>query len=253
MAARYFSQRTGRWFVPSYEDLLWAGRGAMGEGINPPQKIEALLWAMTNRLLLTNVKFPGTKRQPTYGEMWRLFSTPVNPIWDGIEGNEWGDTKEKCVPGKHYWNTEFCAAKVLERRETMRNLEWDDFPQVLKSKLIKFQAGYLFPPDEFATKTDRSRITNWGRADLKQREYKDGPLKPITELFPHGFRLGGEWFFEDPYVRKGTVEVDADPNMDRSRPEGQQGSILLPIALTLVAGGALGLVATALYQALVSR
>ena len=223
----------------------------MGEGISPPQKIEAVLWAMANRLLLTNVKYPGTNRQPTYGEIWRLFSTPVNPKWDGIEGNEPGNQTEQCVPGTRRWGTEFCDPRVLERRETMRNLEWDDFPQVLRSKLIAFQAGKLFPPEEFATKTSRSRVSNWARKDLKQQRNGEGPYIPLPELFPWGFALGGEWFFEDDYLRKGSVQVDTDYNADLTRPEG--GSILLPLAATLVVGGALGLVGQAIYQMLTGR
>ena len=247
----------GRTVTIGDDNLIWVARGIVGEGGLTVSKdtASAMLWAMVNRMLLSNITWcsafgcseeeEANDRELEYWEMWRAFSQPINPRWDGIVGNEYGSKKDKCRPGGLYYGTKFCSDAVLERRETMRELTWEDIPQGVKTWIREFQYGLLFPPDAFATETTKSRISNWSAAWLKQNVgTKEAPvMKPITEVFPWGLKLGGEWFFEDPWLVGGHVEVDSDPG-GHSILMPLEGGWITPLALA----GILGLSGYLLYR-----
>jgi len=216
-------------------DLLTIARGLIGEG---GFKIDeatasAMMWALMNRIMLTNARYPGTTRPYEYREMWELFSQPINTRWDGIEGNEPANLSDFCVPGGKWENSKFCSVDRLERRANISSMSWDDIPTNVVKWVRQFQAGILFPPDEFATKTNRSRISNWSATTLKTDKGV-----PIPEEYSWGFKLGGEWFFEDSYLRKGEVIVESDP--EGFTPASPEGFIQLGIAGGLVLTGAVG-------------
>jgi len=216
-------------------DLIWIARGLVGEGgfkINEAES-SAMMWALMNRIMLTNATYPGTTRPYEYGEMWELFSQPINKRWDGIPGNEPAGLSDFCAPGGKYENTKFCSEAKLDRRAGIATMAWEDIPASVTKWVRQFQHGTLFPPDEFATKTDKSRVSNWSAAWLKNK-YGD----TIPEAYPWGFALGGEWFFEDSYLRKGEVTVESDP--EGFSPTAPSGFTQIGAAGILVAGGLIG-------------
>jgi len=218
-------------------DLLTIARGLVGEGSFKISKAtaSAMMWALMNRIMLTNARYPGTTRPYEYREMWELFSQPINTRWDGIEGNEPAGLSDFCGPGGRWENSKFCSADRLTRRSNIAKMSWEDIPSGVIMWVRQFQAGTLFPPDEFATKTNRSRISNWSAATLKTSKNV-----PIPEEYPWGFKLGGEWFFEDSYLRKGEVTVESDP--EGFSPTAPTGFTQIGVAGVLAAGGVAGTV-----------
>lgn len=238
MVATYRSKY--REFKIEDDNLIWVARGLVGEGGEGISQAaaSAMLWAMANRLLLTNITYPGAARQPEYWELWRMFSQPVNPRWDGMPGNEAGSDKEFCAPGGKWYGSKFCTEGLLERRRKISALTWDEIPPNIIQWVRKFQYGLLFPPDEFATKTTRPRISNWSAKWLKKEV--DGQLKPIYEVYSWGLQLDGEWFFEDEYLKAGSVSVDSDPDgFSPTAPRSSAGYITIG-GLLAIAAAALG-------------
>lgn len=236
MVATYRSKY--REFQIDDDNLIWVARGLIGEGGEGISKdaASAMMWAMANRLLLTNVTLPGTESAPEYWELWRMFSQPINPRWDGLPGNEPGTQKDFCAPGGKWYGTKFCTEKLLERREKYSTMDWDGIPPNVILWVRQFQHGLLFPPDAFAAKTNRSRISNWSAKWLKKDV--DGVLTPIYEVFPWGLQLDGEWFFEDPYLKSGVVTVDSDPDgYSPTAPRSSLGYITVGSLLALAAAG----------------
>lgn len=231
MVATYKSPH--REFEISDHNLIWVARGILGEsgfGVSEAGA-SGMMWAMANRILLTNIKYPGTKRQPEYWEMWREFSQPINPQWDGIPGNEPGDEKDFCAPGGKWAGTKFCSQDKLDRRKKYSSLTWDEIPPQVVKWVRQFQHGLLFPPDEFSTKTNRSRISNWSAKSLRSRAYKGGPLVPIYEKYHWGIQLDGEWMFEDTYLKKGFSSVQSDPDgFSPTAPRSSLGYVTLGAA-----------------------
>lgn len=237
MVATYRSNY--REFQISDSNLIWIARGLIGEGGEGISKdaASAMMWAMANRLLLTNIKYPDSDRQPEYWELWRMFSQPINPRWDGLPGNEPGTQKEFCAPGGKWYGTKFCEEKLLERRAEYSAKDWDEIPPNVILWVRQFQYGLLFPPDAFVLQTNRSRISNWAAKWLKKKV--DGVLRPIYEVHPHGLQLDGEWFFEDDYLRKGAVEVDSDyDGFTPTAPRSAAGYITVGSLLALSAAAA---------------
>lgn len=237
MVATYRSKY--REFEISDSNLIWIARGLIGEGGEgiSQDAASAMLWAMANRLLLTNIKYPNTNRPPEYWELWRMFSQPINPRWDGLPGNEPGTQKDFCAPGGKWHGTKFCAEKLLERREYYSNASWDQIPPNVIQWVRKFQYGLLFPPDAFATRTNRPRISNWAAKWLKKEQ--GGVLKPIYDVYPWGLQLDGEWFFEDDYLKSGSVSVDSDPDgFSPTAPRSAMGYVTIGSLLAISAAAA---------------
>jgi len=184
------------------DDLLWAGRGCMGEGLKgltkdqQQEKIASMLWALINRCLL-HPYF--SKHKYSYGKMWIRFSQPINPAWtrDG----------KFCRPGGRYHGSKYCTEPKLKRRDIMRSKNWSDFSPLLTESLQKAQDGILFPPDQWATDTQKGRISNWSAITERR-----GGL-PIANRYPWGVQIGGEWFFEDKALLPGDVSIEIDPSV----------------------------------------
>jgi hypothetical protein len=189
----YYSQYSS--IVISDKDLLWVGRGCVGEGlrklrkIQGQEKIRAMCWSLINRCLL-HPAF--VKRNWTYGKMWCNFSQPIKEAW----------TKNGrfCKPGGKYYGSKYCTEAKLKRRDKIRSLSFNDFPGYLISELTDLKNGKMFPPDCLAELV-RPRISNW--SDIT--EQRKG--KHIYETYPWGKQIGGEWFFESSNLLTGWVKV----------------------------------------------
>jgi hypothetical protein len=184
MAATYYGPK--RNLQISDDDLIWAGRGLIGEEGSHPSRdtMAGLLWAIMHRCLLLNSKL-------SYGDMWKWFSTATSP--------KWRRGGEKCGPGGVYETNEECSEAKLKRRATISQLGWDDFPQPMKCALLEFQNGVLFPPDDWSS-LSRPRVSNW----------YSGKSSTIRQKYPWGILVGSEWAFEDSELLAGNVTVDSD-------------------------------------------
>jgi hypothetical protein len=165
-------------------DALWAARGCLGEG-GPTQSEEvtaAYLWAIMHRCLLFG-------NSMSFGGMWKAFSQPINP--------DWRETGKFCRPGGLYHATESCSVARLARRDKLAQTIWDHLPREIVFRVRSFQTGTLDRPDHWAT-LRRGRVSNWGSHKT---------MKHLSKDYPHGYELAGEWFFEDPHLLAGVVEV----------------------------------------------
>lgn len=189
MAARYSLR--GNEYELTPVDLVWAGRMVVGEGGRRVSRSQAsaYLWAMMNRFLIMG-------KWSDYSELLRAFSQPINPKWkaDGA----------KCKPGSAWHGTKFCAASRLARREKITAMRWDDLPAVVRDAVSDFAEGVLPRPEAWRGAARRT-ITNWGASWLKKMS--DGRLVSLSEKYPWGVELGGEWFFSDTWVDEQNVKV----------------------------------------------
>ena len=185
MAATFYGPR--RKLQVSDDDLLWAGRGLVGEEGEGQSRdtAAAMLWALLHRCLLM-------PNELDYGQMWRAFSQPINSRWrrDG----------DFCRPGGRYFGSQFCSEAKLARRERISQIAWEELPISLRVWLKEFQAGQLAPPDAWAS-LSRPRVSNWGSATV---------LSSLPAKYPWGYRQADEWMFEDKGLLAGAVSVDTD-------------------------------------------
>lgn len=187
MSARYYYE--GPMSVPNVETIdegekIWAGRMCYGEGGRncSRDKASAMLWAIMNRLFL----WPAGRRYKEYEDLMRAFSQPINPRW--AEG---GDLAAKWA------GTKYATAARLKRRAAVSGKAWEKIPETIRTAVLDFQRGVLFPP-EILTTIPRARITNWAS------------LKSTPKKFPWGIDIDGDWFFEDEDIYDGFVRVDPE-------------------------------------------
>lgn len=168
----------------SHEDMTWAARGIYREGGDHPDTnvMSAYLWAIMRRCLLKPSRM-------TYGQMWRAFSQPINPMWR--RGGLF------CGIGGKYAGTEACSERRLQRRARIVDMSWLTLPVCIRDAVVAFAIGELPKPETGLE--HRTRISNWA-------SYPGVEIK-----YPWGVEIGKEWFFEDKKLRPGDVEVQHEP------------------------------------------
>lgn len=164
------------------ETALWAARMCVGEGGRKcsEEKASAMLWALMNRWFL----HPGRRHWPTYLDLMRRFSQPINPRWQAG-----GDLARK------HRNKPACSPERLARRARICALEWGEFSMEIMETVMSFDAGLLRPPARLQF-MDHPRISNWAS------------YPGLKEKYPHGIDFEGDWFFEDANLIRGSVVVD---------------------------------------------
>lgn len=165
----------------SDNDKIWMARMCLGEGGRncSTAKASAMLWAIMNRWHL----WDRAQRYPSYVELMRAFSQPINPRW-----RAGGDLAER------WKGSRFATPARLARRAWVSSRPWDKIPERIREAVSDFADGVLFPPDILTT-INRSRITNWAS------------LKSTPKKFPWGVDIDGDWFFEDDRIADGIARV----------------------------------------------
>ena len=117
------------------DDFLWMARAASGEG--EPAHV---IWTWMQRYASGSNNGIGNFRSsyPTLMDMVLAHSQPVNPKWrrDG----------EFCKPGGRYAGTARCAPNLLDRRDHMASLTWDQIPANVKSAINALRQANLPNP-----------------------------------------------------------------------------------------------------------
>jgi len=177
-----------RTLVVDDDTALWCARMLVGEaGKIHRDEASAMLWAMLNRWFL----HPGRRHWPTFLDMIRRFSQPINPDWQ--RGGRLA---------KKHAGTIHCTRGKLTRRELICSLDWDS-PALnhVAEYIVDFQLGILEPPEELFD-LDKPRISNWA-------SYKGLPDKyPWGISFEKNKRKRFNWFFEDKRLIAGHVVSD---------------------------------------------
>lgn len=198
----------------SEEDVLWLARMVVGEGGYKvsDRKKQALLWAMLQRYMLLE----GFRSWKSLASLTRAFSQPINPIWDGVQNAADGGKQDRCAPGGQYHGKPECSADRLRRREEMTKLSWAKIPLHVQEAVRAFQRGELPYPSGVT-----QRINNWAS------------YPSVSDKFPWGQDIGGDWFFED----KGTLDLDVSVNEKIWREISSAGFIVPTVMKGLVLGG----------------
>jgi len=170
----------------SYGDALWIGRAFIGEhgGIRTdPEELRAFVWCMINRFLL----HPANRHWHSFRYMLRRFSQPVNPRWQRD-----GDLAEK------HPNSPMCTEARFKRREYICGLDWSDFDSSLQKQLDSVLDGAL----------PRPTVPQWEEGGYHRWSNFAAVSKGLKRRHPHGTDVGGNWYFEDQRLRKGSVVID---------------------------------------------
>jgi hypothetical protein len=156
-----------RSYVFTEEDFLWSCRMIVGETLKATrEETNYIMWAMINRFLL-HIKQDGW---PTFTDLIRRFSQPINPEWIG----------KFCQPGGKGYNTEACSAKRIEKRKNIHAMSIEEIPESIR----------LNVRDVFDGKSIlKSRVCNWRATDEETKK-----------KYPNGIDIGGNWFFEEKSV-----------------------------------------------------
>lgn len=110
-------------------DLLWSLKMIYGESGNDLADAVCVLWCMANRFVSLKDSYAGK----TFETLIRAYSQPINPKWyrDGLFG-------------KLYKGKDSATEEKFKRRETIRNMKEEDFPENLR-ELIKLWADGQLP------------------------------------------------------------------------------------------------------------
>lgn len=134
-------------------DVIWLARALWGEcGSNAePDEYMAVAFCMMQRYLRWPTRNP---RWPTFWQMMRRFSQPINPIW--IRPSE---KRRKRYP-------EACSRKRLRRRKKISTRDWRMIPALPKRAALTFACGFAASPVPFAV--------DFGADWLVKRQGKQG-------------------------------------------------------------------------------
>jgi lysophospholipase L1-like esterase len=119
------------------DDILWMARAATGEG-DPAH----VIWCWMQRFASGNNNGIGNFRQtanfPTLKDMVTAHSQPVNPKWrrDG----------EFCRPGGRYAGGPRCAPNLLDRRDYMASVSWEQMPAAVRGAIDALRSANLPNP-----------------------------------------------------------------------------------------------------------
>jgi hypothetical protein len=163
------------------DDCLWAARGILGEcgPFADEEEASACLWAILRRCLL----LPNTRG---YGEMWRMFSQPINPAW-AADG-------KFCAPGGAYDQRAECSPAREARRAKIAAMTWEKIPTQITGIVLSFGMGQLFAAKYPGLKNNR--LSNWAA------------YPGVEKKFPWGIDIGGNWFFEDKNLMEGEIRIE---------------------------------------------
>lgn len=144
----------------TWEDLLWAAKMLIGEcGDNNAATVEgaAVLWCMASRWTVGSWS--------TYKTLILQYSQPINPRWrrDG----------ELCAPGGRYSGRTECRPEILDRRQALANLTWDDIATDIKEIVYNWATARVQNPIPKAVHFAVPRVASQGQgaAGLRRRDF----------------------------------------------------------------------------------
>lgn len=178
--ARY--TRGTRTAVIDEKTALWAARMLIGEGYKG-EKGAAVLWATMNRYMYTPHEWP------SYYELIRLFSQPINPRW--LPG---GDKFEKFKKIGTRTAKIATSDAAVARRKRIQNTSWDEMPPTVKKLVELFAVGKLPYPSKFG----QQKISNFASYSGVERHSN------------RGVHYGKEYFFQDPGLLPGKISITTD-------------------------------------------
>ena len=136
MGKVYLKARDGWSYSITDTDLLWMGRAAEGESTREAPHV---IWTWLQRYAGGQQTGLGSFRHyASLTELVRAHSQPVNPLW--ARGGA------KCSPGGSGYGKPNCAETLLQRRERISSLSFEQLSSSVRSAISALKTGALDNP-----------------------------------------------------------------------------------------------------------